>query len=61
MLLNLPRMHVGVNVTNVPTIVTESVSAILHKVARQLLGSFIQNVPLKDEQRMAITCLLQNK
>ena len=54
-------MHFGVNVINVATIVTENVSAILDEVTRQLFGSFTQNVVLKDEQRMAITCLLQNK
>ena len=57
----MPRMHVGINVINVETIVTESVSAILDEVTRQLLGSSTQNVALKDEQRMTITCLLQNK
>ena len=45
-------MHVGV---------TESVSAISHKVTRQLLGGSTRNVALKDEQIMAITRLLQNK
>ena len=54
-------MQVGVNVINVETIVTEGVSAILDEVTRQLLGSFFQNVALKDEQRVAIICLLQNK
>ena len=54
-------MHFSVNVINVEAIVTESVSAILDEVTRQLLGSSTQNVALKDEQRMAITCLLQNK
>ena len=54
----MPRMHVGVNVINVATIVTESVLAILDEVTPKLLGSSTQNVALKDEQRMAITCLL---
>ena len=54
-------MHLGVNVINVAAIVTESVSAILDEVTRQLLRSSTQNDALKDEQRMAITCRLQNK
>ena len=60
-LSNLQRMHVGVNVINVTTIVTESVSAILDEVTQQLWGSPAQNVALKDEQRIAITCQMLNK